>query len=156
MAASRTHHLTALLRRELEAPGEPAAFAAEVAQAASLGDEADRRLLGELLAARRELDRAAWFVEAEPLWMRKLTWRLARPLLAVGLVAAVGFSFQGWVDPTLGVALFLLGAGSFFAAVQLFAPLWERTDRRRLERVERRYRERLETLLAEAGERRDR
>lgn len=143
----RSNDVIAIIRRELEAPRPLAEIAPGLCAA-----DASGRMAAALLAAKEERSRAAWFVEAEPLWMRKLTWRLARPLLAVGIVGAVGFGFQHWVDPTLGVALFLFGAGAFYVAVQLFAPLWARTDRRELERVNRRYRERLDALLEEAGE----
>jgi hypothetical protein len=139
--------VVSLVRRELEAPRPLAEIAPDLFPADATG-----RLAAALLAAKEERSRAAWFVEAEPLWMRKLTWRLARPLLAVGILGAVGFGLQRWVDPTLGVSLFLFGAGAFYVAVQLLAPLWARADRRELDRVNRRYRERLDALLADAGE----
>ena len=144
---SPVSRVTAVVRRELEAPRPLAELAPDLFPADAAG-----RLAAEWLAAKEDRSRAAWYVEAEGLWLRKLTWRLARPLLAVGVLGAVGFALQRWVDPTLGVGLFLFGAGAFYAAVQLFAPRWERADRRELERVDRRYRERLGAILERAGD----
>lgn len=139
--------LAALIRRELDSPGSLADLAAELARLGTVAADEDR--IHRLLAAKEEAVKAAWYVEAAPLWMRKLSWRLIRPLLAVGLLAAVGFSLQRQIDPTLGVALFLFGAAAFYVAVQLLTPFWSRADRREQERIERRYRERLEALLGE-------
>jgi hypothetical protein len=147
MPAAHRREVLALIRREAEAPRPLAEFASDL-----VPDSAAAQLAADLLAAKEERSRAAWYVEAEPLWMRKLTWRLARPLFVVGVLGAIGFSLQRWVEPTLGVALFLAGAGGFYVAVQALAPLWARTDRRELERVDRRYRQRLEALLDAAGE----
>jgi hypothetical protein len=151
--AAGRRELGAAIRRELASPAALADLGAELARlGAGASSDADRRLVHDLLAAKEEASRAAWYVEAAPLWMRKLSWRLIRPLLAVGLLAAVGFSLQREVDPTLGVSLFLFGAAAFYVAVQLLAPFWARADRREQARIDRRYRERLEKLLDEVEE----
>ena len=140
MTADRLARLAA---RELE--GEPEDLAALAPLLAALAAEPER--LAALLRAKEEQLKGAWFVEAEPLWMKRLTWRLMRPLFVVALLAAVGFSLQDAFDPTLGVSAFLLGAASLYVVVQFFAHLWARRDERRLAEVRRRYRETLGRLL---------
>lgn len=136
-----------LARRELESPGRLGDLAPLAAALAS-----DPERLAELLRAKEEQARAAWYVEAEGLWMQKLTWRLTRPLLLVGVLAAVVFVLQRAIDPTLGIFLFLLGAASLYVTIQLFAHLWARTDEKKLAQVNDRYRERLRALLDEPGQ----
>jgi hypothetical protein len=137
-----------LVRAEAAEPGA----LAELAPLLAAAPDAERA--ARLLAAKEEQARAAWYVEAEVLWLRKLTFRLARPLLLLGVLAALGFALQRAVDPTIGVALFLFGAAALYVAVQFFAHLWLRADQRRTAEVNRRYRQRLEELL-DAGASRD-
>lgn len=99
------------------------------------------------MKAKEEQLKADWYVEAEPLWLRKLTWRLTRPLLVTGVLAAVGFSLQSAVDPTLALSLFLLGAASLYVVQQVFTHLWARQDERARQRAERAYKDRLGHLL---------
>ena len=131
-----------LVRAEADSPGALAELGPLLAAAPDAGRAA------RLLAAKEEQARAAWYLEAEGMWLRKLTFRLARPLLLLGVLAAVGFALQRAVDPTVGVALFLFGAAALYVTVQFFAHLWLRADARRAEEVNRVYRRRLAELLA--------
>lgn len=145
MAADRDDKLAQLIRSEL----------AEVSPhdrlAGLMTGLRDEKLLAEYLAAREALDRGRWFFESEPLWLRKLSWRLIRPLMVLGIIAAVVFATQRAVDPTLGISLFLLGAASLYITVQFFSHLWQRTDKKRLAALEEEYRARLRALEEKAA-----
>lgn len=137
--------LLRVVRDELDEPSGLERLAPLVADSGR-----DRELVAELLKAKEEHARAAWFVEAEPLWLRKLTFRLIRPLLVVGALAAVFFATQDVIDPTLGISLFLFGAAALYVTVQLFTHVWARRDEKQLEAARQRYRRRLEELAARA------
>jgi hypothetical protein len=147
MPALGRRELAALLAREIEAPGRLAELGPLLFAPGREGEVG-----GEWLQALEKRHRAAWFVEAEPMWLGKFSWRLMRPLLLLGFAAAVAFALQRWVEPVVGLSLFLAGAAGLYVTVQLFAHLWARADEKRLAEADRSYRERLERLLAELGE----
>ncbi len=144
MEAPRPARLADFLRQESQSPGRFADLRPFLAD-----DESGAEIAVEFLRAKEEHSRGRWLVEAQPLWYRKFTWRVMRPLLAVAVLAAVGFSLQRAIDPALGVSLFLFGAACLYVTIQFFAHLWARTDARRLADLDRRYRDRLAQLLAE-------
>jgi len=144
MALLPRARLAQLIRRELERPDPEADLAALIA-----GGAAEDRLLAELLRAKEQQRKAHWFLEAEGQWLKRLTWRLIRPLLVVGVLAAVAFGWQRALDPTIGMALFVAGAASFYVTVQFFAHLWAQGDAKKVAQIDRQYRDRLQALLAD-------
>ncbi|HEX9638020.1 MAG TPA: hypothetical protein VGB99_10825 [Acidobacteriota bacterium] len=144
MALLPRARLAQLIRRELERPDPEADLAALIA-----GGAAEERPLAEFLRAKEQQRRAHWFLAAEGQWLKKLTWRLIRPLLVVGALAALAFGLQRALDPTIGMALFAAGAASFYVTVQFFAHLWAQGDAKKVAQIDQQYRDRLQALLAE-------
>lgn len=99
------------------------------------------------LAAKDDQHRHAFYLRSQHVWYRKMGWKIMRPLFVVGVLAAIGFSLQRVIDPTVGVAVFLLGAATLYVIIQIFAHRWAYKDLARIEEVNARYKERLESLL---------
>jgi hypothetical protein len=77
---------------------------------------------------------------------RRLGWRLMRPLIALALVAAPLSLAQKALPPATALSVFLLGAGAFYALLQVYAYVWERAGRARARRADEACRERLAAL----------
>jgi hypothetical protein len=139
--------LAAMIERELEEPREPARLQDELREELPELAPALR-----LLALKDEEHRTAFYVKSEGLWYRRFGFRMMRPLLLVGVLAAVGFLLQRAVDPALGLACFAAGAFAFYIVLQIFAWRWSRQDEGRLAALRDRYRLRLEALRDELRE----
>ena len=111
---------------------------------AAAAGEPDLAAAGRALA---EHERREALVRAEEAWFRRMGWRVMRPMLAVGILAAAFFAFgQEGVDPATGFGIFLLGAGAFYVVLQVYLHLWARADRHALERARADLRARLRAL----------
>ena len=88
-------------------------------------------------------------MKSERLWYRRFGFRVMRPLFVVAVLAAIAFSFQRVVDPTLAFACFVGGAAVLYLAIQIFAMRWMRQDEAKLAEVEKAYRRELEELRDE-------
>ena len=100
----------------------------------------------EFLKLKEDQFRQRFYVQAERLWFRKFGWRIMRPLLWVGMLAAIGFLLQEAVDPTLGISLFLAGAAACYVMIQIFANHWAMKNEKAVGTVTERYRQRLREL----------
>lgn len=109
--------------------------------------------LFRFLAAKDREHRHAFYVKSERLWYRRLGFRVMRPLFVVAILAAVGFSLQRVVDPTLAFACFVGGMVALYVAIQFFTIRWMRQDEAKLEAMRRQYHRELEEI-ASALERR--
>lgn len=99
------------------------------------------------IAAKDDQHRHAFYLKAQHAWYRRLGWKIMRPLFVVSVLAAIGFSLQRVVDPTLGVASFLGGAAAMYIVLQIFAHRWAYKELGKMDEVNARYREKLEGLL---------
>lgn len=108
----------------------------------------DRPLL-RFLAAKDDQHRHAFYLKSQHVWYRRLGWKIMRPLFVVSVLAAIGFSLQRVVDPTLGVAAFLGGAAAMYIVLQIFAHRWAYKELGKMGEVNARYRLELESLLEE-------
>jgi len=107
--------------------------------------------LAEAGRALAEHERREALVRAEAAWFRRMGWRVMRPMLAVGILAAAFFAFgQESIDPATGFGIFLLGAGAFYVVLQVYLHLWARGDRRALERARADLRARLRALVRDS------
>ena len=144
MDAEARRRLAELVSREIDSPGSlPNAL-----------DELRERFPGEkplfeFLAAKDDQHRHAFYVKSMHAGYRKLGWRIMRPLMIVAVLAAVAFSLQRRIDPTLGIACFLGGAAAFYVVLQIFLSRWADRELEALDAVHARYRERLRPLLEE-------
>jgi len=112
-----------------------------------LAEAAGDPALGEAGRALAEHERREALVRAEAAWFRRMGWRVMRPMLAVGFLAAAFFALgQESIEPTTGFGIFLLGAGAFYVVLQVYLHLWARGDRRALERARADLRARLRDL----------
>lgn len=133
-----------LLEREIAAPGS-------VDEAVDSLREAfpELRFAVRFLKLKDDHHRHAFYLKSESVWFQRFGWRLMRPLFILALIAAVLFSVQRQIDPTLGIAVFLAGAASFYVVLQVFIHRWAFRDRAKLDEINARYRERLRELLEE-------
>ena len=109
----------------------------------------DDAVVARLLRAKDRQHRHTYYVKSERLWYRRFGFRVMRPLFIVAVLAAIAFSFQRVVDPTLAFACFAGGAAVLYLAIQIFAMRWMRQDEAKLAEVEKSYRRELEELRDE-------
>ena len=112
----------------------------------------DAAALMRFLVAKDDQHRHAFYLKSQHMWYRKVGWKIMRPLFVVAVIGAVLFSLQKVIDPTLGVAAFIAGAAAFYVAFQLFAHRWSNQELKKMEGVNARYRETLESLLKDLRE----
>ncbi len=141
MSGDELAKLRSLIARELESPADPDAFRRALDDAFP-----DLRPALRLAAIKDEEHRTTFYVKSERVWFRRFGFRIMRPLFVVAILAAVGFSLQRAIDPTLALGCFLAGAFSFYAALQFFAFRWSKADQTRLDEARERYRMRLQRL----------
>ncbi len=126
--------------------GDPPSLGEFLEALADAADAADLVPAGRALA---EEERREALARAESAWFRRMGWRVMRPMLAVGILAAAFFAFgQESIDPATGFGIFLLGAGSFYVVLQVYLHRWARAGRRRLEEDRRALRARLRQLAS--------
>jgi hypothetical protein len=138
--------LAEIVRSELETP-EAMATTFE-----RLGDEAPSAEFWSFLKAKDLHHRASFYLRTENLIYRRLGWRLMRPLFLLAITAALGFSLQRKMDPTIGVGLFLAGAAAFFVTLQILVHRWAWKGMRELERIDADYRRSLNAILGDDTE----
>lgn len=109
----------------------------------------DDPALVRLLRAKDRQHRHAYYVKSERLWYRRFGFRIMRPLFVVAFLAAIAFSFQRALDPTLAFACFAGGAAALYLTIQVFSMRWMRQDEAKLAEVETTYRRELEALRDE-------
>ena len=107
------------------------------------------KLLLRLIQLKDKQHRFSFYVKSEHVWYRRFGWRIMRPLFIVAVLAGIGFIFQRVVDPALGFAAFLAGAGSLYLAIQFFAQRWMNQSQKRLDKIESEYRIELERIRDE-------
>lgn len=146
MDAPSRERLRKLIERELEHPGSYGTALDDLSELFP-----DQRPLFEFLRARDEEHRHAFYAKSQHVWHRRFGWRIMRPLFLLAMGAGIAFSLQRAVDPVLGVALFLGGAGALYVLIQVFAHRWAERDLKQLDAARERYRERLRKVLAELG-----
>ena len=134
--------LAAVLEREVEEPRSHDQFLDDLTEALP-----DQETLLRLLKAKDRHHRHAFYVKSELIWYRRFSWKIMRPLFVVAVLAAIGFSFQKMVDPTMGFASFVLGAVSVYLAIQFFAHRWMRQNEDRLKIVQTGYQDEVRALL---------
>lgn len=134
--------LVAVLEREVEEPRSHDQFLDDLTEALP-----DQGTLLRLLKAKDKHHRHAFYVKSELIWYRRFSWKIMRPLFVVAVLAAVGFSFQKTVDPTMGFASFVLGAVSVYLAIQYFAHRWMRQNEDLLNKVQTGYQDEVRALL---------
>lgn len=111
---------------------------------AAFPDDAE---LMKFIGAKDDQHRHAFYLKSQHVWYRKFGWKIMRPMFVLALIAAVIFSLQRAIDPTLGVACFLAGAAAMYATIQVFANRWAYKELAKLDEVNARYRQSLELLL---------
>jgi len=119
------------LRRELESPRPFGDVANELGQL--LPEDLQ---LARALRVLADADRKRFWVKSQVLWFKRFGWRMIRPMMAVGLVAAAGFMLQSSIEPTRGLMLFLSGVASFYVMLQIYAHFWSRHDEKKLASTE--------------------
>jgi len=111
--------------------------------------------LFDVLALRAQYTKSVFAIQAERAWFRHFGWRVIRPFMLLAVVAGVFFAFlQQRIDPTLGIMIFLGGAGTLYVVIQLFAMRWAQRNQKQLPRLEADYRRRLEWRLNELRDQR--
>ncbi len=119
----------------------------------ALADAAGDPGLAEAGRVLAEFDRRVALVHAEAAWFRRMGWRVMRPMLAVGILAAAFFAFgQRSIDPATGFGIFLLGAGAFYVVLQVYLHRWARQDTRALARARAELAARLQEAAGSRGE----
>ena len=137
------------LRKRL-AGKEPPALDEYLADLADAAGDPGLAEAGRVLA---EFDRRVALVHAEAAWFRRMGWRVMRPMLAVGILAAAFFAFgQRSIDPATGFGVFLLGAGAFYVVLQVYLHRWARQDARALARARAELADRLREAAGSRGE----
>lgn len=131
-----------LIRREAESPGSVEDVLGRVEDAYP-----EMATLWRFLALKDDQYRHALYIRIQHVFLRRLGWRLMRPLFLLALVAAAISAFQDLVDPTLALGLFLCGSASFYAVLQFFLHRWAWRDMKKLSGLEREYAGQLSQLL---------
>lgn len=136
--------LIRMIEREIEHPGTPQELHTGLR---NLMPEAEALL--RLLQLKDEHHRRAFYVKSESVWYRRFGWRIMRPLFLIAVLAAIGFSAQRAIEPTLAFACFVLGAVAVYLSIQYFAHRWSRQDLEKLTQYEAEYRRELTALRDE-------
>lgn len=105
--------------------------------------------LMRFICAKDDQHRHAFYLKSQHVWYRRFGWKIMRPMFVLAVIAAVVFSLQRAVDPTIGVACFLAGAAAMYATIQVFANRWAYKELAKLDEVNARYRQSLEQLLGD-------
>ncbi|UCF67207.1 MAG: hypothetical protein JSV80_15735 [Acidobacteriota bacterium] len=142
--ATPVEKLRTLIERELDRPRPFEQVARELPNLLTADPQ-----LAETLRLLATADRERFWIKSEATWFRRFGWRLMRPMLATGLLAAGVFFFGDISNRARAFLMFLLGAGSFYVVLQLYIHRWSATEEKKLAESQRTLREQLQRVLAE-------
>lgn len=134
--------LAEMIRGEIQSPGSLGDVLGRIRE-----ERPDLSTLLQFLSLKDHHHRHAFYVKSGHVFLRRLGWRLMRPLFLLALAAAGVALLQRTLDPTEALSLFLGGAASLYVLLQVFLHRWAWKDMKKLASIEAEYRKNLTRLL---------